>query len=238
LVDVDEADVLMGDICSSASLAIADLADERKMVLVNAGTVAKQLTDSPYVFRIWFSEEKLGTKIAEKAVQLGCDKMAIIYVNNDFGKGFGDVVEKKFLELGGESVLSQPFNQEETDFKTGILKAEDANSACYFLALYPDGLVSALKQMKEANVKKTVFAHGGIIGTAQTMNIGQGILEGVYAPFFAQPSKEFRARYEAAFGGKAGVTADAAYDAVYLIAQAVSSNGFNPENITAGVSSG
>lgn len=235
LVDIDKVNILVGDICSSASLAIADLADKRKIVLVNAGTVAKQLTKSPYVFRIWFSEVQLGSRLAEKASAISCKKMAIFYVNNDFGEGFTNVVEEKFPQLGGEIALSQPFNQDETDFKTGLLKATENNPDCYFLALYPNGLIAALKQMKEMGINKTVFAHGGIVGAAQTMDVGKNVLEGVMAPSFIEPSKEFQTAYEKRFGSKVGVTGDAAYDATKIIAEVIAKNGLNPEKIREGL---
>jgi len=235
LTDVDGAKVVIGDICSSASLAIAKLADEKKIVLVNAGTIAKDLTKSPYVFRFWFSEEQASEKIAERATALGCKKMAVLYVNNDFGEGFNVNIKPKFSMLGGEITQSQPINPAENDYKTALLKAEQDSPECYFYALYPDGLLIALKQSKELGITKPIFAHGGIIGVGLNIASDKSVLEGVMGPLFLPPTAEFISTYKERFNSDPGVTADAAYDATNALVRIISELGYDSEAIRAGL---
>ncbi|MFA6268335.1 MAG: ABC transporter substrate-binding protein [archaeon] len=237
LTEIDGAKVIVGDICSSASLAIAKLADEKKIVLVNAGTIAKDLTKSPYVFRFWFSEEQAAEKIAQKAIAINCNKMSVLYVNNDFGLGFNNVINPSFSSLGGNIVLSQPLNPTESDFKTSFAKSEQLSPDCYFLALYPDGLLLALKQAKELGINKPFFAHGGIIGVGLDIASDKSLLEGVMGPLFLPPSAEFNNSYKTRFGTAPGVTADAAYDSVNALVKVISEKGYDSEQMRIGLAS-
>jgi branched-chain amino acid transport system substrate-binding protein len=237
LVEIDGAKVIIGDICSSASLAIAKLADEKKIVLVNAGTIAKDLTKSPYVFRFWFSEEQAAEKIAQKSIDLNCNKMSVLYVNNDFGLGFNNAIESTFSSKGGNIILSQPLNPTESDFKTSFVKSEQLSPECYFLALYPDGLLLALKQGKELGIEKPFFAHGGIIGVGLNISSDNSLLDGVRGPLFLPPVMEFNNSYALRFGSAPGVTADSAYDAVNALIKIILEKGYNSEQIRSGLSS-
>ncbi len=236
LVNIDGIKFVIGDICSSATLAIAPIAEENKVLLLNAGSTSSAVRDAgDYVFRFWFSGEVMGKIIAEKANEMGIKKVAIIYLNNDFGGSLEKDFSQRFEELGGTVVSKQGVEITNNDFRTELTNAEEKGPDAYFVALYQDTLPLALKQMKELGINKQVFTHGGIAGSALTLEGGKEVLEGVLAVFAAEFSQEFADEFNARFGKKPGVTADAAYDAVMVLAKVLREKGTDVEQVKQGL---
>ena len=236
LVNIDGVKFVIGDICSSATLAIIPIAEENKVLLLNAGTTSSAVRDAgDYVFRFWFSGEAMGRMIAEKANEMGIKKVAIIYLNNDFGDSLEKDFSQRFEELGGTVVSKQGVETTNNDFRTELTNAEEKEPDAYFLALYQDTLLLALKQMKELGINKQVFTHGGIAGSALTLEGGQEVLEGVLAAFAAESSQEFAKEFSTRFEKKPGVTADAAYDTVMVLAKVLREKGTDVEQVKQGL---
>jgi len=126
LVNIDGVKFVIGDICSSATLAIIPIAEENKVLLLNAGTTSSAVRDAgDYVFRFWFSGEAMGRMIAEKANEMGIKKVAIIYLNNDFGDSLEKDFSQRFEELGGTVVSKQGVETTNNDFRTELTNAEE-----------------------------------------------------------------------------------------------------------------
>ena len=236
LVHTDGVKMVVGDICSSATLAMAPIAEENKVLLLNAGSTASTIRHSgDYVFRFWFSGEEMGRMIAEKAFKSGITKMAVIYLNNDFGHSLEKNFSTRFEELGGTVVSKERVDTESTDFRTEFIKAEERNPDAYLLALYHDGILLALRQFREYSIDKEVFSHGGIALSALASEGESGVLDGLLAPFAAEESEEFGARFREKFGQDPGVTADAAYDAIMVLAKVMEEKGTEIEKIKQGL---
>lgn len=218
LVQVDRVVAVIGDICDSVTASIIPIAEDNKVVLITPGSTSPKISDAgDYIFRFWFSENDLGALTASRIHDFGYKKIGIFYINNEWGYAQRDAVSSKFESFGGQIVAKNAVNPGDSDFRTLLLKAEESKPDAYYIGVFPDSLVIILRQMKELGINKTVFSHGGLVGSTQVLNLGGQLLEGIIAPFVDSPSSDFQKAFADKYGQKPGITADSAYDAMNVL---------------------
>lgn len=221
LINVDKVSLVIGDICDSATAAIIPIAEENKVVLVTPGSTSPKISDAgDYIFRFWFSEADLGGMAAKSAYDMGIRKMAIIHINNEWGVSQMNAVSESFQSLDGNITSIHAINPDDNDYRTPIIKAEEHEPEAYYIGTHPNGLVLSLRQMKELGIEKQVFSHGGLVGSTYTLGLGEGLLEGIIAPFvIVESSEQFRNGFREKYGKEPGITADSSYDILMVVAE-------------------
>lgn len=236
LIQVDGVSAVIGDICDAVTAAIIPIANQSKVVLITPGSTSPKISGaSNYVFRFWFSENELGNLTAHTTYNLGYRKLAIYYINNEWGYAQRDAVTNTFESLGGQIVASDAVNPGETDFRTTILSTESKNPDAYYIGVFPDSLVVLIKQMKEQGINKQIFSHGGLVGSTQVLGLGGPLLDGIIAPFVANSSVDFQNQFFARYNEQPGITADSAYDAMSVLALVMQKYGTDPTSIAQGL---
>ena len=110
LIVNDKVTMLLGEVASSRSLAMAPVAEENKVPMISAvldqpqGHARTAGQARPYVFRVCFIDPFQGTVMAKFAREnLKVSKVAILRdVGNDYSVGLADYFLDKFKELGGD----------------------------------------------------------------------------------------------------------------------------------------
>jgi branched-chain amino acid transport system substrate-binding protein len=119
LLDQYKPDVIIGEECSDATLAIMPIIEEAKVPLLNAGSSALKITDpgNPYTFRIMPNEVMQGVDIATQAYnKLNARTAALLYENTNAGIGNARVFKDTFEKLGGKIVADIGFGRDVNDF--------------------------------------------------------------------------------------------------------------------------
>ncbi len=160
LITVDHVKAIIGETCSSATLAVAPLAEQNKVILISPTSGADSISQAgDFIFRIFIPNNFYaveGARIIEK--ELGSKSVAVLYIQNDAGVSTKD----RFIQLfkGGKIMLIQGYAPDTTDFKTILLKVKEAEPDLVYLAgYYPDGGL-ILKQAKELGIKTQFFGCG------------------------------------------------------------------------------
>ncbi len=158
LINVDNVKLVLGPLTSSATLAVAPLAEENKIVILSPGASAPSITDAgDYVFRNELSDSFGGDKQANLAFNnLNFKKVAIVYINNDYGVGVQSVFKDKFTSLGGKIVASESFKQGNTDFKSILAKIAIQKPDAIFVVSHNE-ILNLLKQKKEIGLSIPVY---------------------------------------------------------------------------------
>jgi branched-chain amino acid transport system substrate-binding protein len=243
LVNIEKVSVIIGDIASSPTFAIAPLAQQHKVVLLSPGATAPKLSEAgPYFFRIWNSDAEEGEKMADFSYhKLKLRKIAILYINNDYGSGLKDVFSVEFEKRGGKIVAVERFQQNDIDFKTQLYKIKAVNPEAIYLVGYPKEIPLILKQAKEIGLKKQIlgsvaFEDPGIV------ELAKDAAEGVIYPYPIDPDpnepsvKHFIESFRKKYNKEPGIGANAGYDAVKMIVKAIElSCGFSGEDIRKGL---
>src|SRR6202048_1270509 len=119
LLDPYKPDVIIGEECSDATLAIMPMVEQAKIPLINAGSSAIKITDpgNPWVFRIMPNEVMQGVDIATQAYsKLNARTAVLLNENTNAGIGNAKVFKETFEKLGGKVVAEIGFGRDVNDF--------------------------------------------------------------------------------------------------------------------------
>jgi branched-chain amino acid transport system substrate-binding protein len=119
LLDQYKPDVIIGEECSDATLAIMPTVEQAKIPLINAGSSAIKITDpgNPWVFRIMPNEVMQGVDIATQAYnKLDARTAVLLNENTNAGIGNAKVFKETFEKLGGKVVAEIGFGRDVNDF--------------------------------------------------------------------------------------------------------------------------
>jgi branched-chain amino acid transport system substrate-binding protein len=119
VLDQFKPHVVVGDECSDASLAIAPILEQAKVVQLNAGSVTMKLTESgyKYVFRIFPNAEQQSAPLVKVAREkLKAQTAVILYEKTNAGNDNADGFEKPFVEAGGKVLAKIDFGRDVNDF--------------------------------------------------------------------------------------------------------------------------
>ena len=164
---VDEgAYVVMGPVFSGS--IIVSMAETQKAEITNfTGGEASNITQAgnPFIFRTSFNQATGMPKLANYINNdMKAKSVAIIYVNNDFGKGGRDAMVK---ELGARNIkvaadLSTESNQ--ADFSAAVLKAKQAGADALFAYLNEEESARLLRELRKQGYDKPILGETTLMG--------------------------------------------------------------------------
>jgi branched-chain amino acid transport system substrate-binding protein len=227
LVSIDKVLAVLGPLASSCAMATAPLANQKKIVSFSPGASTPKLTDAgPYVFRDWQSDALEAVIMAEHAISQGWNKLAIFYVNNDFGVSLKDYFIKKIEAVGGKILITETFEQGATDFKTQLSKIKESLPGAIYLLSYPQQTPIIINQIKALKIHAQLLGVAAMEDPSLLKIAGknaEGLQYTVAVPLSDDESvrKNFLNNYEKKFGEKPGLISDNGYDAVYILSKAI-----------------
>jgi branched-chain amino acid transport system substrate-binding protein len=119
LLEQYKPDVVIGEECSDATLAIMPLMEQAKVPFLNAGSSAIRITEpgNPWTFRIMPNEVMQGVDIATHAYKrLNARTAVLLYENTNAGIGNAKVFNETFTKLGGKVLADIGFGRDINDF--------------------------------------------------------------------------------------------------------------------------
>src|SRR3990172_5948602 len=151
LITTSKIQVIIGGAISATALPSVPIIDKNKVVLFSpAATTPKLSGMSKYFFRNWPSDIYDGTAMGEFAKkELKLEKLAVLYVNNEWGIAISRVFAETFKTYGGEIVATENYEQNATDFRTQLAKIKIASPEAIYIPGYLKELINILRQKKE-----------------------------------------------------------------------------------------
>lgn len=128
----DGVTVLLGSISSPASLAASQIAQQNETPQIVITSTAQRITTggNPWIFRSTIPDtafaESLATFLSKKYPQK--KRYAVIYVNDDFGKGGIDKFNAKAQSLGLALVADEKYARGDLDFTSQLSRIRSANA--------------------------------------------------------------------------------------------------------------
>src|SRR3954453_23147836 len=132
LIDQYKPDVLLGEECSDATLAIMPIVEQAKIPLINAGSSSIKITDpgNPWTFRIMPNEVMQGVDIATQAYnKLNARTAVLLNETTNAGIGNAKVFKDTFEKLGGKIVADIGFGRDVNDFTSIATRVAGAGKA-------------------------------------------------------------------------------------------------------------
>ena len=239
LISADKVPVIIGGATSSVALAIAPIAVEKKVVLLSPTATAPALSKvGKYFFLIWPSDNYDGLIMAQFAFdKLGLKKVAILYVNTEYGQGIDNVFKKEFEKRGGQILISESYELGASDFRTQLTKMKQLEPDAIYLPGYYKELAGILRQARELGVK-SVFLSVNSFYDPKLLEIAGNSAEGAiftYPTYDAKSEEPLTKKFVEVFKAKYKKEPDAfavqGYDAMKTVADAIQAGGDSSESI-------
>ncbi len=232
LVNAEKVAAIVGALCSGATIAAANSAAiPNNVVMISPASTSPAVTsldDNDLVFRTAPSDARQGEVLADVLRERGVERVAVTYVNNDYGKGFNDAFSAAFAAVGGTVTGNQAHEDGKADYRAEIAALAAGGAEMLVVLAYLDGSGQTIIRQAIEEGDFSRFAGGdGMVGQSLVDAIGDE-LEGMVA---TQPGGDTDgAGLFAALVEKRGATVDGpyqgeAYDAMALIALAMQKKG-------------
>jgi branched-chain amino acid transport system substrate-binding protein len=234
LVNSEKVVGLVGAICSSATISAAEnVAIPAGVTMVSPASTSPAITslnDNDLVFRTTPSDLYQGSVMARLLISKGIKKIAITYVNNDYGKGFADALAAAFTEAGGKIEANEPHEEGKADYRAKIRILASSGVGTLVVLAYANGSgQTIIRQAVESGDFDQFVGGDGMVNDTLIGAIGADKLRGMIATKPGVPdTKSARFFKKLALEDDLNPTATFAaqsYDAAFLLALAIEKNG-------------
>jgi branched-chain amino acid transport system substrate-binding protein len=216
--------VVMGPVFSGSILV--SMAETRRAEVPNfTGGEAAAITQqgNPYVFRTSFTQTTAMPKVArylKDTVKAG--NVAIIWVNNDFGKGGLDTM-KKALDAQGIKVATEVSTEPgQLDFSGAVLKVKQSNADALFVYTNEEEAARALRELHKQGYAKpivgeTVLTSQKVIELAGDAATGATAHVGLTADAPQPTIRAFDEKFQKEYHAKSDHNGMKGYSAMYIV---------------------
>jgi branched-chain amino acid transport system substrate-binding protein len=235
LINVDNVAGIVGALCSSATIAAASSeAVPAGVVMISPASTSPAITtlaDKDLVFRTAPSDSLQGKVLAKAVISQGIKKVALTYVNNDYGNGLADNFRAEFKRRGGTIAGDQPHEDKKSSYRSELATLAKGGAERLVMIAYPQGAAPVLiRQALEGGLFKKFIGPEAFYEPKLWKAVGIKNIEGALYTRPAAPDSpattafldQFKA-FKAESVGK--LFTDATYDATFLLALAIQTAG-------------
>lgn len=223
---------VIGPHMSASVLAIDSIVKQYKLPCLVGGTV-KSISDlnNDYIYR-HRNSDRLNAVVATDYLvnSLGCSKIGVLYNNADLGNGAKETIEDTLNSFGMTIAAAEAHNAGDVDMTGQIMKLKEAGVDSVIVYCFPAEAAIIVRQLNELGLGDLP-----IIGGATFTSTGfydacdEAYVDGTYAvtDFVADDpeSADFVNAFNEIYGQNPDNTAFEYYDAVYLLADALTRAG-------------
>ena len=186
---------------------------------------------SKYIFRTSFGQNVSMPKIANYLRDgVKARTVAVVFVNNDFGKGGRDAIVKELNARDIKVVADVSTEPGQADFAADVIKVKGANADAVFVYLNEEESARFLREARKQGLNKPLIGETTLLGQ-KVIELAGDAANGVKghvgltvdAPLPA--IQEFGRKYEAKFGSKPDHNGVKGYIAPYMIKAAAEKAG-------------
>ncbi len=236
--------LLVGSTTSGCSIAVSEYTKADNMFQLTPSGSAEDCVKYDNAFRVCFSDPNQGIASAQYISDHNlATKVGIIYDSSDV---YSNGIYQKFVQESEgknyEIVSAEAFTADNaTDFSVQLQKAKDAGADLVFLPIYYRSASLILTQANTMGYSPIFFGVDGMDGILTVDNFDTSLAEGVMllTPFAADATDDltvnFVTKYKEKYGEIPNQFAADAYDAVYIIKQAIEAKNLTPETSTSDI---
>ncbi len=233
LVNIDEVELIVGGQCSSESLAISAMLNEREILQYATLTSSDDYTNAgDYSFRSMPTASYYVGELGAIAYERGAKKIAVVYENKEFPVSVKEAFSKRFSDAGGEVVLDMGFIENERDFSSYLIKIKQEKSidSIFFASQSEDTAISFYDQLDEMEMFDEYMIFTNNVGvTKNVFDKTNGLIKGVissdvYADKENIKTKDMIENYKNKFGEYPKTNyyyVVSSYDSIYIVSDAI-----------------
>ncbi len=229
LITQDKVKLLLGEVASSNSLAMAPIAQENKIPMISPSSTNPAVTEKgDYIFRVCFIDPFQGFVMAKYAHdELKFKSVAILKdVKSAYSVGLTEVFERKFTEMGGKVVGIESYSKGDTDFRSQLTAVKKLKAQGLYVPGYYNDVGIIARQARELGLKVVMMGGDGW-DSEKLFELGGAAIEGSfvsnhYSPEDPSPQvQNFISKYKEKFNGVPDSLAALGYDAANVAIDAM-----------------
>ena len=236
LVNVESAAIVMGALMSGTTITAANAVTIPAGVVMISPTATSpamtDLEDKDTVFRLVPSDNYQGEVLARMVLKEGIKKVAVTFVNNDYGVGIGNTFMAAYKAAGGTITASAKHEEKKNSYRSELATlAASGADALVVVAYAGDSGGTIVKQSIEGGLFTRFIGTDGLRDEALIKAVGAKALA---TSFFSSPTSPadnaaqgtLHKLYNDAFKeGADKAFVDQVYDATFLAALTVEQAG-------------
>jgi len=220
---------VVGHLNSGTTIPASKIYADASVAQISPSATNPKYTEQGFktAYRVVANDNQQGSVLANYAAEtLKAKTIAIIDDRTAYGQGLADVVEKVAKEKGLKVVGREFTNDKATDFNAILTKIRGAKPDVVMYGGMDATAGPMAKQMKQLGIKSTFLAGDGVCSPEFIKLAGDaaGILHCSMAGEAVEKmakGADFVAKYKAKFNQDVQIYSPYAYDAVYVVADAI-----------------
>ncbi|MBI3928368.1 MAG: ABC transporter substrate-binding protein [Armatimonadetes bacterium] len=234
LINQDNVLVVLGEVISSNSLAVAPICQQSSVPMISPSSTNPEVTrKGDFIFRVCFLDDFQGEVMARFAAeQLKLKKAALLVdQSSDYSKGLAEFFTAAFKARGGQVTTTEFYTQGDKDFTSVLNKIKSTSPEILVVPGYYTEVGLVANQARQQGLNVPLLGGDGWDSPKLT-ELGGKALEGSYysTHYDVNAAEGPVAEFVTAFKAKSGGTnpdslAALGYDAVMLMADAVNRAG-------------
>jgi branched-chain amino acid transport system substrate-binding protein len=215
---------VMGPVFSGS--IIVSMTETRRAEIPNfMGGEAANLTQqgNPYIFRTSFTQDTAMPKLARYIKeQVKAASVAMIWVNNDFGKGGRDTMKKALDGAGIKVAADISTDPQQVDFTAAVLKAKQANADALFVYTNEEESARALRELRKQGYDKPIIGETTLTGQ-KVIELAGDAANGVIGHVGLTPDapnppiRDFDQKFQAEYKYRSDHNGMKGYSAAYIL---------------------
>ena len=229
LINQDNVLLILGEVASSNSIAMATKAQPAKVPMISNASTNPRVTEiGDYIFRVCFIDPFQGYVMAKFAHDnIKMNKVAVLRdLGSDYSQGLADVFERKFTEMGGKIVARETYTKGSTDFRSQLTAIKRSSPEAIYIPGYYNDIGLIARQARELGITAKLMGGDGW-DSEKLFELGGSAIDGSYFSNHYSPDdpnpriQKFIAAYKAAYGSVPDALAALGYDAAMVAVDAI-----------------
>ncbi len=235
VIDQDGVKFIIGEVCSSASIPISEVAMAKGVLQMSPTSTNPSVTVDEFgktkglIFRACFIDPFQGTVAAKFALDnLGATTAAVLLdQGNDYVRGLAEYFRDAFEAGGGQVVVWETYTGEDQDFSAILTKVKDAAPDILYLPDYYSTVNLIAAQAREKGVTAVMMGGDGWDSPdLDTEAVDGGYHTNHYSAEDPRPEvQDFVSKYQEKYGAVPDALATLAYDATNILLLAMEEAG-------------
>ena len=223
--------VELGDFSSTASMAASSIYQRAGLVQFGFTNSHPNFTKGgDFIWSSSVSQADEQPRLAQYGADLGFKKVAVLYLNTDWGRASQTLFSDAAKSLGLEVVASEGNQPDEKDFRSTLVRVRDAKpDAVVLISYYADGALFS-RQIRSVGLNYPILASSSIY-SPKFLELAGDAANGVYteANFFPGDQRPevqaFVSKYRARYNEEPDTFGAVSYDTIVLLAAVIDKYG-------------
>jgi len=241
-VNIEGVVAIVGPHCSGAVLAAAgSVTIPAGITVVTPSGTSPEITglaDNDTVFRTVPSDDYQGRALARTLKGMDYNKVAVAYINNDYGTGLANAFKAEFEAQGGEIAGFSAHEDGKASYRSDLAELAKGGADTLVIFDYGDGTgLTILRQALENGFFSKFVGGDGMKSDAPIKELGaENLSTFVASSPVGEQSKSldaFNEAFKASGGDPNAIFVTTSYDAAFLLALAVEKAGGDKAGVAA-----